>query len=411
MPAPSPARDTLAIIGAGPVGLEAAAAALSLGFDVHVFERGEVGAHVLAWGHVPMFTPWQLNIGPASRALLERNAWSAPEAAACPSGLEFAEQFLLPLAKTPELAPRVHTHAQVVQVSRRGALRSDPIGDPARSAAPFRLLVRDVGGRENFLHAHALLDASGVLGAPNALGTGGIAARQETYLAPQMSYQCDDILGLRRARHAGKRTLVVGGGAGAATVVLALVRLADEVPGTSVAWVMRGEGDRFRGEREDDPLPARAALFAAARAALTDPSRAVTAFTGCEVESLEYNSATHRYRVHLTHRDGTRTEEVDQVISQCGYGADRALVHELHRAECPQTGGPASLSAALAAAGDAAETHAATAESLAHPEPGYFEIGAKAHARRGAFLLQQGFTHAAVALRRLVAERDAAIER
>jgi len=411
MSAPSPARDTLAILGAGPVGLEAAAAAVAQGFDVHVFERGEVAAHVLAWGHVSMFTPWHSSVGLASRTLLARHGWSEPDPQALPTGREFAERVLLPLAETPELKSRVHTHAQVVQVSRRGALRSDALGDPARAVAPFRLLVRDAGGRENFLHAHMLIDATGAIGSPCAMGTGGIAARQEQYLAPQMSYQCDDVLGLRRVRYAGKRTLVVGGGAGAATVVVALAQLAREAPGTSVAWAMRGDGARLRGERSVDALPARAALFSAARAALADPAAAVTLLTGCETEAFEYNSATHRYRVQFAHAAGARTEEVDHVIGQCGYGADRTLVRELQRDECPQSGGPLRLSQALRAAGDDAESLVATAEMLAHPEPGYFEIGARAHARRGAFLLEQGYTHAAVALQALTQLRDDALAR
>src|SRR5439155_7470551 len=59
-PMPTPARNTLAIVGAGPIGLEAALAALDRGLDAHVFERGEVGAHPRAWGHVRMFTPWRM---------------------------------------------------------------------------------------------------------------------------------------------------------------------------------------------------------------------------------------------------------------------------------------------------------------------------------------------------------------
>ena len=73
-----PASNSLAIIGAGPVGLEAALAALDHGFDVHVFEQGEVGSHPLAWGHVRMFTPWRMNLGPRSRAHLEDAGWEAP---------------------------------------------------------------------------------------------------------------------------------------------------------------------------------------------------------------------------------------------------------------------------------------------------------------------------------------------
>src|SRR5690242_12661784 len=108
---PSPARNTLAVIGAGPVGLEAAAAALDHGFDVHVFERGEPGAHPLAWGHVRMFTPWRMNLGPHSTARLEATGWTRPEPESFPTGLELAERYLDPLARLPELDGRIHAHA------------------------------------------------------------------------------------------------------------------------------------------------------------------------------------------------------------------------------------------------------------------------------------------------------------
>ena len=68
--------------------------------------------------------------------------------------------------------------------------------------------MRDAGGRENFLHAFALIDASGVYGQPNWAGDGGIPARGELYLAPQMSYHVDDVLGLaaRALRRASARS-------------------------------------------------------------------------------------------------------------------------------------------------------------------------------------------------------------
>ena len=125
---PVPARNTLAIIGAGPIGLEAASAALDAGLDVHVFERGEVGAHAIAWGHLMMFTPWGMNLGPSSAARLVLSGWIRPDSGTCPTGDELAEQYLQPLARLPELHERVHTHAQVVFVSRSGALKSDGVG-------------------------------------------------------------------------------------------------------------------------------------------------------------------------------------------------------------------------------------------------------------------------------------------
>ena len=399
MPVTSP--HSLAILGAGPVGLEAAVLALELGFDVHVFERGEVGSHLLAWGHVRMFTPWRMNVGPASARLLARSGWVAPAADECPTGLELAERVLQPLAATPELAPRVHAHSQVVQVARHGARKGDLANDPARAAHPFRLFVRDQGGRENYLHAHAVVDASGVFSNPNWSGTGGIPARGESHLAPQMSYHPDDVLGLRRERHAGRTTLVIGGGTSAITTVAALARLAEEVPGTRVSWVTRRASPGNAHEVADDPLPARAALFAEGRRLQQGGSPAVQWTGGCEVEGYEYNSATHRYRVQLATASGARSEEADQVIVNCGYGPDPLLHRELQVHESYTSLAPMKLATALEEAGtsDCTKVPAQCASVLANPEPGYFILGAKSYGRTApSFLLETGYQQVAEAL-------------
>jgi thioredoxin reductase len=399
---PLPARNTLAVIGAGPVGLEVALASLDAGFDVHVFERGEVGAHPIAWGHVRMFTPWRMNVGPASRAHLERAGWQAPESEACPTGLEFAERCLEPVSRLPELAGRVHTHAQVVHVSRRGLLASD--GDRARRAAhPFRLLVRDAGGRENFLHAFGLVDASGVYGQPRWAGDGGIPARGELYLAPQISYHVDDVLGLRRARYAGRRTLVLGSGASAATVAADLAHLANEVEGTSVVWVTRKEVADCYAERPGDPLPRRRDLYARARAWLAGADGNVTPVGGATVEGFEYNSATHRYRVTLRIGEALRQEEADQVVVNAGYGPDESLWRELQVGSSWATRGPVGVAEALAAA---AADHCLAApvlpdEALENPEPGFHVLGHKSYGRAGHFLLDTGYRQVARVVTRL----------
>jgi hypothetical protein len=404
MPQTSP--NSLAVLGAGPVGLEAAALALELGFDVHVFERGEVGEHVLAWGHVRLFTPWRMNVGPASARLLARHGWTAPAAEDCPTGSELVRRVLQPLAATPALAARVHAHSQVVQVSRHGARKGDLAGDPRRAEHPFRLLVRDQGGRENFVHAFAVLDATGVLGTPNPAGTGGIPARGEAYLAPQLSYHPDDVLGLRRERHAGRTTLVIGGGSSAVTTVAALAKLAEEAPGTRAVWVTRRSEPGFAGEVADDSLPARAALYAEGRR-LQSGTTAVQWLGGCEVEGFEYNSATHRYRVQLLTARGPRNEEADQVIVNCGYGPDPALHRELQVHECWATLAPMKLAASLEAAGtsDCTKVPAPGADLLANPEPGYYMVGAKSYGRAcTAFLLETGYRQVAEVLAAL-AER------
>jgi pyridine nucleotide-disulfide oxidoreductase len=390
---PSPARHTLAIVGAGPIGLEAAAAALDAGFDVHVFERGEPGAHVVAWGHVAMFTPWRMNLGPASRARLERSGWEAPAAEGFPTGEEYAERYLRPLAALPELRDRLHAHSQVVHIGRRALLKGDFPGGIERREQPFRLLVRDPGGRESYLHAFSAIDASGVYGQPNWAGDGGIPARSELYLAPQISYHVDDVLGVQRARYAGKRVLVVGGGDSAATTVTSLMKLAIEAPETRVVWVTRKPADALLTEVRNDPLPERRALRARAHGLLRGGDPAFVHVGGARVEGFEFNSATHRYRVTLMVGDQPRVEEVERVVVNTGFGPDDSLYRELQVHECYASRGPMKLSAALLGAntGDCLAVPAFGAEVLALPEPGFYILGHKSYGRHPTFLLETGF--------------------
>ena len=405
-----PARNTLAIVGAGPVGLEAALAALDRGFDVHVFERGEVGAHPLAWGHVRLFTPWRMNVGPASRAQLVATGWKAPDPESFPTGKELVERLLQPIARLPGLKDRIHTHAQVVHTSRRGALKGDEIGKDTRRGHPFRFLVRDAGGRESFLHAFSLLDASGVYGQPNWAGDGGIPARNELYLAPQLSYHVDDVLDLKRARYAGKRTLVIGAGASAATVVADLVTLAAEVEGTQVVWATRKPADSVCAAIANDPLPERRALYERARGFVRGRSPAVTHIGGARIEELQFNSATHRYRVTLVIGEQPRIEEVDQIVVNTGFGPDNSIYRELQVHECYATRGPMKLAAALLGSGasDCLDTPAFGADVLANPEPGFFILGNKSYGRNNNFLLETGYRQVADVIGMLAAERAAA---
>jgi thioredoxin reductase len=393
----TPARNTLAIIGAGPIGLEAAALALDHGFDVHVFEQGEVGAHPIAWGHVRMFTPWRMNVGAASRQRLARAGWVAPDPEQCPTGLELAERLLQPLAALPEIKPRVHAHAQVVHASRSGALKGDLIGDARRGEHPFRLLVRDPGGRESFLHAHSLIDASGVYARPNWAGDGGIPARSELYLAPQMSYHVDDVLGARRARYAGRRTLVIGGGASAATSVAALAELAAQAPGTSAVWATRDHAADLLPEIADDPLPERRALYHRAREIARGADPAVAHVGGAVVEGFEFNSATHRYRATLRIGGEPRVEEVDEVLVNTGFGPDDSITRELQVHECYGTRGTMKLSTALlgARSKDCLDTPAFGIDALRNPEPGLFILGHKSYGRNPSFLLETGYRQVA----------------
>jgi hypothetical protein len=218
-----------------------------------------------------------------------------------------------------------------------------------------------------------------------------------------MSYRCDDVAGLRRERHAGRRTLVIGGGATAATTVVALAALASDAEGTSAVWATRSVDGALAGEVENDPLPGRAALHAAAHALQHGGNPAVTWIGGAEVEGFEYNSATHRYRVALSVGGANRVEEVDEVVVNTGFGPDDSLYRELQVHECYASRGPMKLSAALrgAPSADCTTAPAADADTLSNPEPDFFILGAKAYARHNTFLLATGYAQAVDVIARL----------
>jgi len=397
-----PARNTLAIIGAGPVGLEAAVAALDAGFDVHVFERGDVGTHVLAWGHVRLFTPWRECLGPASVARLTAAGWTAPEPAALPTGRELVAGYLEPLAALPELKGRVHTHARVLHVGRRGLSKHDVPPD-GRAAYPFRLMLLDGGGRENYVHAFAVIDAGGVYGQPNRAGDGGIPARGEPYLAPQMAYGIDDVLDLRRARYAGKSTIVIGGGTSAATVACDLAQLAAEAPGTGVTWITREDARELYADDAAHPA-ARRELCARARALVGGADPAVRHVGGAVVDGLQYNSATHRYTAALLRGGLPASEESDHVIVTTGFGPDDSIHRELQVELCPRTQAPLGWAGVLESGSPRPDFGA---DALAVREPRFHVVGAKSYGRMPEFTLETGYRQVAAVVAMLARELEA----
>ena len=100
----------VAVIGAGPVGLAAAAHLIERGIPVKVYEAGErVGANVRDWGHVRLFSPWEFNVDAAARAVLKRHGWQEPPPEVYPTGADLYEAYLRPLAETPEIRRAVET--------------------------------------------------------------------------------------------------------------------------------------------------------------------------------------------------------------------------------------------------------------------------------------------------------------
>lgn len=393
-------RPRLAILGAGPAGLDAALEAAERGWETTVYEAApHPGGNVRSWGHVHLFSPWSMNASPRMRRALLRGPerLELPEDGSCPTGHELAERLLEPLARLPEVARGLRLETRVLSVGREGLLKHEAIGSAERGRRVFRLLVRERDGRERVEVADAVLDCTGSLEHPNALGDGGIPAPGERAAEGEglVERRIPDVAG-NPGPWAGRTTLLVGAGHSAQTAARDLAALAREVPGTRVIWALRsgspGEPPAWRVP--DDPLPARDRLAAEAEALVRGGAPGMEARFGVAVESLE--AADDRLRVNLRARDGSwETLEADRVLALTGAVGDHALYRQLQVHECYASGAPMKLSAALlAAGGGAADCMAQTGhgpETLLNPEPRFFILGMKSYGRNSAYLMRIGW--------------------
>jgi hypothetical protein len=390
----------IAILGAGPIGLEAALAAAERGWEFTVYESGRsVGANVRDWGHVRLFTPWDMNVSPRARRALGEGAGGAglPPDDELPTGAEFAERLLEPLAALPAMAGRVRCGARVEAVAREGLLKHEAIGSAERGARRFRLLVSDDAGRESVEHADAVIDCTGTYGNPNALGDGGIPALGERALSdrierrlPRFDRSSRRPPGAEAAPWAGSTILLTGAGHSAQTAARALAELARDAPGTRVIWAIRSHDPRW-GAVEGDPLPERARLTRIAGELAGGASSAVEARLGYVTEAL----APRDGRIDVTLRNGIAEEvTVDRVLALNGGVGDYSIYRQLQVHECYATAAPMKLSAALlgAGAGDCLAQESHGPETLTNPEPGFFILGAKSYGRNSQFLMRIGWT-------------------
>lgn len=385
-----PQRLRVAILGAGPIGLEAALRGAHLGHDVFVLERGEVGHGVQSWGHVRLFSPWALNRTALGAERLARAGYAAPDPAACPTGEELVEHYLLPLSRDPLLTGRVRPRSRVLAVSRDGLLKEDLIGRPSRARHRFRVLVEDHAG-EHVEHADVVLDCTGTYGCPRPLGDGGIPAPGERWLGERILRHLPDLSGAARARFAGRRTLLVGGGLSAATAIRDLAALAEAAPGTEVLWAARRMGAAPYEVIEGDALPERERLVRAANELARRGEGGPLRFLhGAFVEAI----ATDGDQLRVTLRVGADRwleERFDEVLSLTGYGPDSAIYRELQVHECYASRGPMKLAASLlGASGDCMAQPTPGPDTLRSPEPRFFILGQKSYGTGSAFLLRVG---------------------
>lgn len=370
--------STVAVLGAGPIGLEAALAAADYGHRAVVYERAPfAGGNVRDWGHVRMFTPWSMNVSPRARRALGR---SVPDGDGYPSGAEYADRLLEPLAALPTVAPALRLDTRVVAVAREGLLKDEEIGNDVRAGRPFRILVEHASG-ERVERADVVLDCTGGYDRPLPLGDGGIPALGERALGDRIRRRVPDLVA--EPDWTTGLTLLVGAGASAQTAARDL-----SAAGARVVWAVRDLEPTW-GAVPDDPLPLRVELTGVARHAMAGQMPGVELRRGVVVRRLA-EAPDGRIEVELA--DGSLLA-VDRVLGLTGSVGDHTIYRALQVHECYATDAPINLSAALlgAAGGDCLAQTSHGVDVLRNPEPGFFILGAKSYGRNSTFLARVGW--------------------
>ena len=447
-------RRRVAIIGAGPIGLEAAAGAVRRGFRVTVLERGAgPGANVRSWGHVSLFSNNSLNLGAEGLAFLkqknenaenEEAAFVEPDKGLFPTGAELVRGYLEPLAAAlaADESVDLRFNSEVISVGRGGLSKGQAIGPcEERRRAKFEILVveqarhesgsdrRDCAQETLISDIDVLIDASGTYGNPNWLGKGGRPALGERALRGEgaITYTLPTPTTVAAALAGSGDIAVIGSGASAITT-LALLRQqytagaagvqASSPSSSRVFWITRRAGAPYKLV-PNDPLPQRAALqqLGNSLAAGTNDRADSSGIDAGKPQPESFHSAElsviHRGGFQVTalarqldgdlklQLQGTGNQHPDSVVvrhvfAHVGYRPDTDITAELQVHYCYASEGPMKLAAAMMAAsggggGDCLAQVSPGPSTLLNPEPDFFIVGVKSYGRGSAFLLRIGF--------------------
>jgi len=393
----------VAVIGAGPVGLAAAAHLLERGLKPIVLEAGPETAHLIRqWSHVRLFSPWAYNVDKASKRLLETVGWSGPDPDYYPTGRELIEDYLEPLATRTVLRDHILTSSRVIGISRVGF---DKVKTAGRDSAPFEVRYRNGASTKTVL-ADVIIDTSGTWDSPNPAGANGLPAIGEDLSSSRIAYGMPDVLGRARARYAGRTVAVLGAGHSAAGSLIDLGKLAKEAPGTKIVWVLRGNDPaKSFGGGANDKLAARGELgselsqIVAQGKLEVQPGFGVTHIAETP-EGLRIGAGSACCGRHLI---------VDELIVATGFRPDLGFLGELRLSLDPALDCPPMLAPLIDPNIHSCGTvRPHGAHELAHPESGLYVAGIKSYGRAPTFLMATGYEQVRSIAADIAGDREAA---
>ncbi|STX33344.1 FAD-dependent oxidoreductase [Kocuria rosea] len=401
---PDTAALPVVVIGAGPVGLAAAAHLLERGLTPLVLEAGgTIGAAIRDWGHTRLFSPWRYNIDTAAARLLETQGWTAPDPEDLPTGAELVERYLQPLAGL--LAGRIRTGARAVAVSRTGM---DKTRTGNRETTPFLVRVQHPGGALEDIRASAVIDASGTWATPNPLGQAGLPApgEAEAVTAGRITAPLPDVTGRDRDRFTGRHVLVVGAGHSAANTLLELGSLAETEPGTRISWAVRSaDVSRVYGGEDRDELAARGTLGTRLRRLVE--SGVIEVHTSFTITG--FSTTADGLAVSATTPTGEEELSVDLLVPATGFRPNLGMLAELRLDLDPAVDAPRQLGPLIDPEFHSCGSVTPHGEKmLAHPEAGFYIVGMKSYGRAPTFLMATGYEQVRSIAAALAGDRAAA---
>lgn len=392
----------VAVIGAGPVGLAAAAHLKVRGIPFLLFEAGAtVASNILSWKHIRVFSPWKYNIDKAARQLLNEHGWRGPDDEGLPTGGELFDQYFKPFYELSFIKKNTFLNAKVLSIGRKNL---DKMKTSGRENLPFAIQVLQDGEVKQF-EARAVIDATGTWNSPNPIGSGGVYAVGELESRDKIFYGIPDILDQHVDRYKNKSVLVVGSGHSSINAILELDKLKDKYPETEINWVLRKKNIRdVYGGQEDDALEARGAL-------------------GIRIEELVNNDRVNVYTPfqiqQILKKNGKLTvvgfqddqkyalPEVDEIISSTGSHPDFSFIREIRLSIDPSLESVQEIAELIDPNVHSCGTVRPHGEKeLRHPEKDFYIAGSKSYGRAPTFLMATGYEQ----VRSIVAAIDGDME-
>jgi thioredoxin reductase len=397
---PSISTLPIAIIGAGPIGLAAAAHLSAKNEKFVIFESGHsVGFNILQWSHVRLFSSWNYNVDKVAVKLLEKNDWKAPVMKRLPFGKELVEDYLMPLANLPEINPYIKLNSKVVAISKQGL---DKMKNAERGEQSFIIYVERDGHTER-IQAKAVIDATGTWGQPNPVNADNVWTQQERSLSSRITYGIPDVNGKDRSTFEHKRVAVVGGGHSAVNTILELANL----KGTEIVWILRkNRVDEVYGGETLDALPARGQLGSRIHQ-LVDSGK-INVHTPFLIYQVIEEDGTLTVQGSSKQKDSS-IHNIDQIIANTGSRPDFSFLREIRLEIDSATESVSALAPLIDPNIHSCGTVRPHGEAeLRQPEKNFYVVGMKSYGRAPTFLMATGYEQVRSIVAHLTGDQEAA---